>query len=287
MPPQSKTNSYREQHARSLEDPEGFWADAAAGIDWDHPWDRVLDSESHASGRWFPGARLNTCYNALDRHVERGAGDRVALVYDSPLTDTKQSYSYAELRDEVARFAGGIAGLGVERGDRVLIYMPMVPEAVIAMLACARLGAIHSVVFGGFASAELATRIDDASPKLIVSASCGIEPTRVIRYQPLLEGALEIANHAPDHCVVLQREQATSELLPGRDLDWRELVAAAKPAACVEVEATDPLYILYTSGTTGIPKGCGARQRRARRCAPLECRECLRHPTRRCLLGRI
>ena len=250
-----KPGRYARQHTRSLEDPDGFWSDAAAGIVWSRPWDRVSDLEDVPSGRWFTGGRLNTCYNALDRHVEAGAGDRTALVYDSPVTGTQKSFSYAELKDEVARFAGALASLGVTSGDRVLIYMPMVPEAVIGMLACARLGAIHSVVFGGFASPELATRIDDARPKLILSASCGIEPTRVVPYQPLLEGALALANHAPDHCVVLQREQAEAELQAGRDLDWRELAGRAEPVACVDVQATDPLYILYTSGTTGVPKG--------------------------------
>ena len=250
-----QSESYAAQHARSLSDPDGFWAEAAQAIDWSRTWDRVLDTDSGPSGRWFPGARLNTCHNALDRHVEAGAGDRLALVYDSPVSDSQRSFSYSELRDEVARFAGALAGLGVERGDRVLIYMPMVPEAVIGMLACARLGAVHSVVFGGFASPELATRIDDAQPKLILSASCGIEPTRVVAYHPLLEGALALAHHAPDHCVVLQREQGLAELTPGRDLDWRELADAAEPTACVDVDATDPLYILYTSGTTGVPKG--------------------------------
>ena len=253
MPAPKET--YAQQYARSLADPAGFWRDAARGIEWSREWDRVLDTEDAPSGRWFPGARLNTCHNALDRHVDSGAGDRIALVYDSPVTSTQRSYSYAELRDEVARFAGALAGLGVDRGDRVLIYMPMVPEAVIGMLACARLGAIHSVVFGGFASRELATRIDDARPKLILSASCGVEPTRVVAYQPLLEGALDLATHAPDHCIVAQREQCVAELTPGRDLDWREVAANAQPTGCVDVLATDPLYILYTSGTTGVPKG--------------------------------
>jgi propionyl-CoA synthetase len=253
MPPESKT--YAQQHARSLADPDGFWSEAAQGIDWSRKWERILDTETTPSGRWFPGARLNTCYNALDRHVEGGAGDRIALVYDSPVTDTRRNFSYRELCDEVARFAGALAGLGIERSDRVLIYMPMIPESVIAMLACARIGAIHSVVFGGFASPELATRIDDARPKVILSASCGVEPTRVIPYQPLLERALELSVHAPDHCVVLQREQAVADLVSGRDHDWRKLSAAAEPVGCIDVEATDPLYILYTSGTTGIPKG--------------------------------
>ncbi len=245
---------FDELHRRSIEDPEGFWSDAAQAIDWVEPWSKVLDDSDKPYYRWFTGGRLNTCYNCLDRHVEGGRADQAALIYDSPITDTIRSYTYRELRDEVARIAGGMAALGVGAGDRVIIYMPMVPEAVMAMLACARLGAVHSVVFGGFAANELATRIDDATPKMILSASCGIEPNRVVAYKPLLDAAIEMAQHKPDHCVVLQRPQAEAEMGP-RDRDWQESFANAAPHDCVLVAATDPLYILYTSGTTGQPKG--------------------------------
>ncbi len=247
--------AYRELYQQSIEQPEIFWAEAARAIHWDRPWDKVLDASGAPLYRWFSGARLNTCYNALDRHVEQGRGEQVALIYDSPVTATKARFSYAELRDRVARFAGGLLSLGVGKGDRVIIYMPMVPEAVIGMLACARIGAIHSVVFGGFASRELATRIDDAKPKVILSASCGIEVNRVIPYKPLLDEAIRLAAHKPKHCVILARPEAPSDLKRDRDLDWAELEAGSEAAACVSVAATDPLYILYTSGTTGIPKG--------------------------------
>jgi propionyl-CoA synthetase len=243
---------YAETYRRSLEKPEEFWAEAAAAIDWDKTWDRVLDGSRKPFYRWFPGARLNTCWNALDRHVAAGNGERVALIYDSPVTDT---VTYRQLRDRVARVAGALKGLGVEKGDRVLIYMPMVPEAAIAMLACARIGAIHSVVFGGFAAHELATRIDDAKPKAILTASCGVEVNRVIPYKPLLDAAIDEARAKPASCVVLQRPMCRAEMTLGRDHDWDELEAGATPADCVPVLATDPLYILYTSGTTGIPKG--------------------------------
>ncbi|HVZ02024.1 MAG TPA: propionyl-CoA synthetase [Dongiaceae bacterium] len=242
-------------YRRSLEDPAGFWAEAAADIDWLKRWDRVLDDRNPPFYRWFSGAELNTCWNCLDRHVERGRGEQTALIYDSPVTQTVRRYTYRALRDEVARFAGALAGLGVVKGDRVIVYMPMVAEAAVAMLACARLGAIHSVVFGGFASKELATRIDDAKPKVIVTASCGIEVSRIIPYKPLLDAAIEMAAAKPEKVVVLQRPMEPAKLITGRDFDWAELAAAAKPADCVPVAATDPLYILYTSGTTGRPKG--------------------------------
>ena len=245
---------YEEAYSRSLRDPDAFWEEAALDVVWDAPWTRVLDAGASPGGRWFPGARLNTCRNALDIHVESGRGDQAALIYDSPVTDTVRSYSYRELLAEVARTAGGLRALGVEPGDRVLLYMPMVPEAVVAMLACARIGAVHSVVFGGFAPRELATRIDDARPRVVLAASCGIEPGRVVAYKPLLDEALSIASHAPDHCVVLQREQVRAERTAPRDLDW-EVLAGASPTDPIPVDATDPLYVLYTSGTTGRPKG--------------------------------
>jgi propionyl-CoA synthetase len=246
---------FDEVYRRSLEDPEGFWGDAAAAIDWDEPWQRVLDDSRAPFYRWFTGGRLNTCHNAVDRHADGGRGDRLALIYDSPVTDSSATFTYRELRDAVALFAGALAAQGVGRGDRVIVYMPMVPEAIVAMLACARLGAIHSVVFGGFASNELASRIDDAEPKVVVSASCGIEPGRVVAYKPLLDAAIDLARHKPQRCIVLQRPMLEAELQPGRDLDWGEAVSRAEPAGCVSVAATDPLYILYTSGTTGLPKG--------------------------------
>jgi propionyl-CoA synthetase len=249
------TSRFDEIHRRSLEDPEGFWGEAAEKIDWYRKWDRVLDDSNKPFYHWFTGGMVNTCHNALDRHVAAGRGAQAALIYDSPVTDTVASFSYTEMRDWVARAAGMLAAAGVGKGDRVIVYMPAVPEAVVTMLACARLGAIHSVVFGGFAPNELAVRIDDARPKAIVSASCGIEVARVIPYKPLLDEAVRLAKHKPDHCIILQRPMVTASLVEGRDLDWHAALDDAKPHDCVPVAATDPLYILYTSGTTGQPKG--------------------------------
>lgn len=247
---------YEEIYRESLQNPEGFWSKAAEAITWYKRWDLVIDRSKPPFYRWFVGGVLNTCYNAVDRHIERGRGDQLALIYDSPVTDTIQKFTYAKLRERVAKIAGFLRELGVTKGDTVVIYMPMIPEALMAMLACARLGAIHSVVFGGFAPRELAIRIDDAKPKVVLSASCGIEAKKIIPYKPLLDEAIAMAAHKPQKCVIYQRPQVRAELIEGRDLDWVSLEQKARPVAeCVPVASTDPLYILYTSGTTGKPKG--------------------------------
>ncbi|MET0699057.1 MAG: propionyl-CoA synthetase [Mycobacterium sp.] len=248
-------SGYDELYRASIDDPVAFWSQAAKAVTWTREPEQVLDDSDAPLFRWFPDGELNTCYNALDRHVAEGRADQAALIYDSPVTGTKRTYSYREMLDETARFAGVLDGLGVRKGDRVVVYMPMIPEVVITMLACARIGAVHSVVFGGFAAHELAVRIDDARPAVLVTASCGIEPTRTVPYQPIISAALEAAAHPPAHCVVVQRDRLRYELEPGRDLDWQEVMATAEPKDAVPVAATDPLYVLYTSGTTGKPKG--------------------------------
>jgi propionyl-CoA synthetase len=246
---------YQELYSRSITDPKGFWGEAAAAIAWHKKWDSVLDESKPPFYRWYPGGELNTCYNCLDRHVESGRADQVALIYDSPVTNTLEKFTYREVLEQVSRFAGVLASQGVRKGDTVVIYMPMIPQAVVAMLACSRLGAVHSVVFGGFAAHELAIRIDDAKPKVVVSASGAVEVKRLIEYKPLLDKAIQEATHKPEKCIIFQRHLVKAPMILGRDLDWNELMASAHPVGCTPVNATDPLYILYTSGTTGKPKG--------------------------------
>jgi propionyl-CoA synthetase len=247
--------SYQDEYQASIDNPAAFWAEKAGQIDWYKPSTNVLSVDEHGIDRWFADGELNTCHLALDYHVDNGRADQTALIYDSPVTNQQKRFTYRELRDEVALCAGMLKTCGIEKGDRVIIYLPMIPEALISMLACARLGAVHSVVFGGFAPPELAVRLDDATPKVLLTASCGIEINRVIEYKPIVDSAIEMANHKPDRCIVLQRPQATASMQAGRDVDWQQAIADAEPAACVPVKGTDPLYILYTSGTTGKPKG--------------------------------
>ena len=247
--------AYKEIYESWKKDPEGFWMQAAEAIDWDEKPSKALFDDKAPFYEWYSDGKVNGCYNAVDRHVAAGRGDQVAIIHDSPITDSITKITYAELKDRVASLAGALRAKGVEKGDRVIIYMPMVPEALEAMLACARIGAIHSVVFGGFAAHELAVRIDDAKPKCIIAASCGLEPGRVVHYKPLLDGAVDQAKHKPDFCVIFQREQETATLTEGRDVDWHEFQNGTEPADCVPVEGNHPAYILYTSGTTGAPKG--------------------------------
>ena len=256
----ARASRYHEVYARWQRDPQGFWGEAAQAIDWMEPPRQVFDPDAGVYGRWFAGGVCNTCWNAVDRHVMQGRGEQPAIIYDSPLAGQKRTISYYRLQVETQVLAAILRNFGVGKGDRVVLYMPMVPEAVVAMLACARLGAVHSVVFGGFAANELATRIDDAKPKVILSASCGLEPGRIVKYKPLLDEAIRLAGHKPDACLILQRPQEEATLVPGRDHDWAKvrdeaIVFARSVYDCVPVAATDPLYILYTSGTTGRPKG--------------------------------
>ncbi|MBY6055662.1 propionate-CoA ligase PrpE [Leisingera daeponensis] len=246
---------YQDIYSAWKQDPEAFWMEAAQAISWDEAPKQALFDKGEGLYEWFADAKVNTCYNAVDRHVEQGRGEQTAIIYDSPVTHTKREISYVELRNRVATLAGALRAKGVEKGDRVIIYMPMIPEALEAMLACARIGAVHSVVFGGFASNELAVRIDDAKPKAIIAASCGIEPGRIVHYKPLLDGAIDLAAHKPDFCVIFQREQEVAELIPSRDVNWHGFQYGVEPAECVPVEGNHPSYILYTSGTTGQPKG--------------------------------
>lgn len=267
-------------------DPETFWMEAAQAIDWDRPPSFALDASRAPLYEWYTDSLVNTCYNAVDRHVENGRAAQIALIYDSPITGAKDFITFQQLRDKTALLAGALLAKGVTKGDRVIIYMPMVPEAVIAMLACARIGAIHSVVFGGFAANELAVRIDDAQPKAILAASCGIEPGRIIAYKPLIDEAIEIAQHKPETVLILQREQLKAELLEGRDHDWFESQRGVEPADCIPVEGNHPAYILYTSGTTGAPKG-GSANRGAFGGSELVDEEYLQRGSGRCVLGRV